>query len=114
MLIRATDLDALTLQTVMQGLGAAMRKPDPSPELQRFLAEDARRFRPEGRRFGRWALGGVLAAGVLMASLLFGTSASFAYKASLVAMLASFGIGLGSMLLDQWRRAQVVHSDLLG
>lgn len=107
MLIRASDLEPHALQAVMHGLGASMRGLDPSPELQNFLREDARRFRPDARQIVPWAAGGALVAGALVAS------AAVPPMVPLVALLAGIGLGLGHMFVDQWRRAQVVHSDLL-
>lgn len=99
MLIRASDLEPHALQAVMHGLGASMRGLDPSLELQNFL-RDARQIVP-------WAAGGAIVAGALVAS------AAVPPMVPLVALLAGIGLGLGHMFVDQWRRAQVVHSDLL-
>ena len=113
MLVRTQDLDPQILQTVTDGLGSAVRRQDPSPELRSLLTEDARRFRPDARKFLPWALAGLLVPIALLASVPLGVPSSFAYPAAWVAFFAGFGIGIARMVMDYVRLAKVIHSDLL-
>jgi hypothetical protein len=113
MLVRTQDLDPQTLNAVMDGLGKAVRSPDPSPELRSLLTEDSRRFRPDWRKFLPWALAGLLVSGAFVLSVLFGAPTSFAYPAAWVSSFAGFGIGIAQTVRDFLQRARVVHSDLL-